>query len=67
VRQVLPLGMQVLHLGQVGRLVLTPVDDQQLVPVGMQLLDDRGPNEPGSAKHHHPHARSSRSGGIPQT
>jgi hypothetical protein len=24
--------------------------------VAVQLLDDRGPDEPGAAEHHHPHA-----------
>ena len=38
--QVLALGVEVVDLGQVGRLVLAPVHDQQLVPVGNQLLDD---------------------------
>jgi hypothetical protein len=42
---------------QVGRLVLAPVHDQQLVPVGVELLDHGGPDEPGPAQHHHPHAR----------
>jgi hypothetical protein len=33
------------------------------VAVGVQLLDNGGADEPGPAQHHHPHPRSSRSGG----
>jgi hypothetical protein len=61
--QVLALGMEVVGLWHLGRLVLAPVHDQQLVPVRGQLLHDGGPDEPGPAQHHHPHPRSSRSGG----
>jgi hypothetical protein len=58
VGQVLAVGVEMVDLGQVGRLVLAPVDDQQLVPVGVELLDHGGPDEPGPAQHHHPHLRS---------
>jgi hypothetical protein len=55
VGQVPAVGVEVVDLGQVRRLVLAPVDDQQLVPVGDQLLDHGGADEPGPAQHHDPH------------
>jgi hypothetical protein len=56
--QVLAVGVQVVGLGEIRRLVLAAVHDQQLVAVGMELLDHGGADEPGPAQHHHPHRAS---------